>query len=85
MKQDINRSHQQTFDQGRLDALEITFATFIRMQQEVPKDVFCQVIAKNAETWEEVTLDMPVTDQYRNGAAFGFRQLLLQLSSSRRD
>ena len=83
MEKDIDRSHQQTFDQGRLNALEIAFATFIRMQQEVPKDVFCQVMAKNAETWKEVTLDMPVTDQYRNGAEFGFQQLLHQLSSSR--
>lgn len=83
MKKDIDRSHQQSFDQGRLSAMEIAFATFIRMQQDVPKDLFCEVLAKNAAVWNETTLDMAVTDEYRNGAAFGFQQLLSQLSLKR--
>lgn len=83
MKNDNDRSHQQSFDQGRLSALEIAFATFVRMQQEVPKDLFCQVIAQNAEVWKDTTLDMAVTDDYRNGAEFGFQQLLSQLSLKR--
>lgn len=82
---EINRDHQQNFDQGRLRALEIAFETFIRMQQEVPQDLYREVLAKNAETWSEATLDMTVTDEYRRGADFGFRMLLSGISGSGRD
>lgn len=76
MRKDIDRSHQQTFDQGRLRALELAVATFLRMQQEVPAEIFKTAYAANAETWDETTLDMAVTDEYRNGMRFGSQALL---------
>ncbi|MNV31233.1 hypothetical protein D3C71_1225320 [compost metagenome] len=79
MKKDIDRSHQQTFDQGRLRAMEVALVTFLRMQQDVPLQLFKEVLATNADTWEETTLDMAVTDEYRNGMRFGSQALLSQL------
>lgn len=76
MGKDIDRAHQQTFDQGRLRAMELAVATFLRMQQEVPLDLFKATFAANAETWDETTLDMAVTDEYRNGMRFGSQALL---------
>lgn len=80
MSKDIDRSHQQTFDQGRLRALELAVTTFLRMQDSVPLEVFKEVYAKNAETWSDTTLDMPVSDEYRRGMDFGSQLLLSQLS-----
>lgn len=87
MKQDIDRPHQQTFDQGRLRALELAFTTFMSMQDSVPLKLFNEVFAKSAESWTETTLDIPVSDQYRAGMDFGSRLLLAHLSkeSKQRD
>lgn len=60
-------------------ALEMALVTFLRMQKSVPLHLFNEVFAKNAETWKEVTLDIPVTDEYRAGMEYGSRALLSQL------
>lgn len=71
-----DRSQQATFEQGRLRALELAVATFFRMQQEIPSAILRDVIKKNAATWDETTLGMSVTDEYRAGMQFGVQALL---------
>lgn len=75
--------HQSTFDQGQLRSLELAVATFLRMQQEVPLELFREAYACNVATWEDTTLGMTVTDEYRQGMAVGAKKLSALLSVSR--
>lgn len=74
--------HQATFDQGQLRALEMAVATFLRMQQEVPLDIFRSVYEQNVETWDGTTVGMTVSDEYRQGMAIGAKKLLALLPKS---
>lgn len=77
-----NRPHQATFDQGRMSALEMAVATFLRMQQDVPLQLFKEQYADNVRTWDDTTLGMPVSDEYREGMTASAQRLLSLLPGS---
>ncbi|WP_417282667.1 hypothetical protein [Comamonas sp.] len=85
MEEKANRPHQSTFDQGRITSLELAMATFLRMQQEVPLNLFIEMYEENVKTWDDTTLGMTVKDEYRKGVEDGSRGLLSLLSRSDRD
>lgn len=76
------RPHQQTFEQGRMRSLELAFITFLTLQKEVPAERFAQAFDANIRNWNEATLDMTVSDEYRQGAESSARWLQAVLSAA---
>lgn len=79
-----DRPHQQTFEQGRMRALELAVITLLTLQKDVSAEQFSEALGANIGNWNEATLDMTVSDEYREGVESSARWLQAVLLAASR-
>ena len=68
-----------TFDDGRMDALEIALVTLVKRQPDEMRTAFCTLFQQNIKTFEEVTLALPISEAWREGLSIQAAKILRRL------
>lgn len=64
---DVNPKHT-TFEQGRIEAIEIALATLVRVLPAPSKQAFMVAYPKNVETWDDTALpSTAISDEWLRG------------------
>ena len=72
-----------TFDQGRFDAIQLALVTFLNLMKPGFRDAFCAEYAKRVETFDALTVGLPISDEWREGLATSGADLLRLVSRIR--
>lgn len=79
---DVNPKHR-TFEQGRIEAIEIALATIVRVLPAPSKKAFMVAYQKNVETWDDTALvSTSISDEWLRGLREGSAGLMRLVNPS---
>ena len=68
-----------TLLEGRLDALEVALVTLMNMQRPETRRIFVTRFEKNIATFDDVTVALPISEEWREGLSMQAEKLLRPL------